>query len=87
MKTIKFILHKIVVIEVMLIILFFAGNLLEVSIPVITPFISACLTYLTPVAIIALIGYIVLSLLSLKVVEIALGVVLGGIILYYIFNH
>ena len=84
MKTIKFILQKIVIIEVMLIILFFACNLFGVSISIVDTIINTGLTYLTPISIIALIGYIILSLLSFKIVEIAIGVVLGGIILYYI---
>lgn len=87
MKTIKFILEKIVIVEVMLIILYFAKNLFGVSIPIFDLIIGTGLTYLTPIAIIALVGYVILSLLSFKVIEIALGIVLGGIILYYIFNH
>lgn len=87
MKTIKFILQKIIIIEVMLVILFFICNLFEVSIPIIDLIIGTSLKYLTPIAIISLIGYIILSLLSLKIVEIALGIVLGGIILYYLFYN
>ena len=87
MKTIKFILQKIVIVEVMLIILYFAYNLFELSIPIVDTVFSLGLTYLTPVAVIALIGYIILCLLSFKIVEIALGIILGGVILYYIFNH
>ena len=49
--------------------------------------IGTGLTYLTPVAVISLIVYIILSLLSFKIIEIALGIVLGGIILCYIFNR
>lgn len=85
MKTIKFILQKIIIVEVMLIILFFVCNLFGVSIPVVDTIINTGLTYLTPISIVALIGYVILSLLSFKIIEIALGVVLGGIILYYIF--
>lgn len=87
MKTIKFILQKIIIVEVMLIILFFAKNLFNVSIPIIDTIITTGLTYLTPVSIIALILYIILSLLSFKIIEIALGLVLGAIIIYYLFNH
>lgn len=87
MKTIKFLLQKIVIVEVMLIILYFAKTLFEVSMPIADLIIDTGLTYLTPVAIIAFIGYIVLSLFSFKIIEIALGIVLGGIILYYFFNH
>lgn len=87
MKTIKFILQKIVIVEVMLIILYLACNFFGVSIPIVSTIISYGLKYLTPIAIISLVGYIILSLLSFKIVEIALGIVLGGIILYYLFNH
>lgn len=87
MKTLKFILHKIVIIEVMLIILYIASSFFGVSIPVISTIITYGLKYLTPIAVIALIGYIILCLLSFKIVEIALGIVLGGIILYYLFNY
>lgn len=87
MKTIKFILQKIIIVDVMLIILYFATNLFGVSISIVDTILSVGLTYLTPIAIISLIGYVILSILSFKIVEIALGVVLGGIILYYFFNH
>lgn len=87
MKTLKFVLQKIVIVEVMLIILFFAKNLFGISISIIDLIIRTGLKYLTPISIIALMLYIILSLLSFKIIEIALGIVLGGIILYYIFNH
>lgn len=87
MKTIKFILHKIIIIEVMLIILSLVCSFFGVSIPFINTFLEYGLKYLTPLAVIAFVGYIILSLLSFKVVEIAVGIVLGGIILYYLFSH
>ena len=87
MNTIKFILQKIIIVEVMLIILFFAQSIFGVSLPIISTIISFGLTYLTPISIIALILYIILSLLSFKIIEIALSIVLGGLILYYFFNH
>lgn len=87
MKTIKFILQKIIIVEVMLIILLFIKNIFSVSMPIIDLIIGTSLTYLTPIAIISLIGYIILCLFNFKIVEIALGIVLGGTILYYIFNH
>ena len=87
MKTLKFIAQKIVIVEVMLIILFFAKSLFEISIPIIDSIISIGLLYLTPISIGALVLYVILSLLSFKIIEIAFGVVLGGIILYYIFNR
>lgn len=91
MKALKFILQKIVIVEVMLIVLFLAKRGMNIVVPgidnIIEMILTTGLTYLTPVAVIALVGYIILSLLSFKIVEIALGVVLGGIILYYLFNH
>ena len=87
MKTLRFILQKIVIIEVMLIILYFACSFFEINIPIANLIINTGLKYLTPVAIVSLVLYIILSLLSFKIIEIALGVVLGGVILYYFFNH
>lgn len=86
MKTLKFILQKIIIVEVMLIILYFACNYFGVSIPIVNTIITYGLKYLTPIAFISLIGYIILCLLNFKIVEIALGIVLGGIILYYLFK-
>ena len=86
MNTLKFILQKIIIVEVMLIILYFVCNYFDVSIPVISTIITYGLKYLTPVAIISLIGYIILCLLNFKIVEIALGIVLGGNILYNLFK-
>lgn len=87
MKTIRFLLQKIVIVEVMLIILFFAKSLFQVSIPIVDLFINTGLKYLTPISIVAFILYIIVSLLSSKLIETALGVVLGGIILYYLFTY
>lgn len=87
MKTVRFILQKIVIVEVMLIILFLAKNLFEVSIPIIDFIIDTSLMYLTPISVIAFILYIILSIFSLKILEIAIGVILGGIILYYLYTY
>ncbi len=86
MKTIRFLLQKIVIVEVMLIILFFAKSFFSISIPIADLIIDTGLQYLTPVSVIALVLYIILSLFSSKLVETALGIVLGGIILYYLFR-
>ena len=64
MKTIKFILGKIVIVEVMLMILYFATLTFNVHISLIDNIISVSLKYLTPVAILAIIPYIILSLLD-----------------------
>ena len=87
MKLLKFILQKIVIVEVMLIILYFACSFFGVNISIFNLIINTGLKYLTPIAVIALVGYIVLSLLTSKIVETIIGVVLGGIILYYLFNY
>ena len=86
MKTLKFLAQKIVIIEVMLIILFFAFNLFNVNIDILNSIISTSLIYLTPISVVALILYIILSILTSKIVETAIGVALGGLILYYLFN-
>ena len=52
MKAIKFILHKIIIVETMLIILFFICNLFGVSISIVDLIIGTGLKYLTPVAIV-----------------------------------
>ncbi|MBQ8681733.1 MAG: hypothetical protein IJ509_02355 [Bacilli bacterium] len=87
MKTIRFILQKIIIVETMLIILYFACSLFGVNIEIFNLIINTGLKYLTPISVIALILYIILSLLSSKIVETIIGVVLGGIILYYLFNY
>lgn len=87
MKTLKFLTQKIVIIEVMLIILFFACTLFNIDISIFNTFINTALIYLTPISIIALIIYIILCILTSKIMETALGVVIGGLILYYLFNY
>lgn len=87
MKTIRFLLQKIVIVEVMLIILFFAKSLFGVSISIVDLIVDTGLTYLTPISIIAFILYIIFSLLSSQLIETVLGVVFGGIILYYLFTY
>ena len=87
MKTIKFLLHKIIIIETMLIKLYFATSLFNINISIINTIINTSLLYLTPVSIIALILYIILCILSSKIIETAISIVIGGIILYYLFNY
>ena len=87
MKIVRFLAEKIIIIELMLFILFFAKSLFAISIPIVDLIINKGLQYLTPIAIISLIVYIILSLLSSKLIETALGVVLGGLILYYLFAY
>lgn len=87
MKTIKFILKKIIIIEVMLIILFLISNLFGKYLPIITPIINIMLYYITPISVIALVIYMILSLLSIKLIEILINIVLGSIIIYYLINY
>lgn len=84
MKTIKFILGKIVIVEVMLIILYFATFTFNVHISLIDDIISLGLKYLTPVAVLAIIPYIILSLLDNRFVETVVAVVIGILIAYYL---
>lgn len=87
MKTIRFILEKIVIVEVMLLILFFAKNLFGVSIPIVDLIINTGLKYLTPISIIALVLYVILSILSSKIISTIISIVLAGFIIYYILYY
>lgn len=87
MKTIKFLLQKIIIVETMLIILYFACSLFNVNIGIFDTIINTSLIYLTPISIIALILYIIVCILSSKIIETIIGVVVGGLILYYLFNY
>ena len=83
MKLLTFLSKKVVIVEVMLIIL----NIVMLYFGIIFPILTTFLIFLTPIAIIALIIYIILSLLNTRIIETALGVVLGGIILYYLLKY
>lgn len=83
MKLLQFLAEKVVVLEVMLIILNVSMLYFGLSLPLLTTF----LVFLTPIAVIALILYIILALLNSRLIQTALGVVLGGIILYYLFKY
>lgn len=87
MNLIKFILKKLIIIEVMLIILFLASNLFGVNLPIINPIINAMLYYITPISVIALIIYLILSLLSIKLIEILISIALCGVIIYYLISY
>lgn len=87
MKTLLFIIKKIIIIEIMLIILYIAKSYFGIDIDILNLIIDTSLKYLTPIAIVSVIPYIILSILSSKVGEIVLGIVLGGIILYFIFKY
>lgn len=86
MKTLKFILSKIIIVEVMLIVLYFATVTFNVHIDLFDNVISFFLKYLTPVAILAIIPYIILSILDNRFVEIVIAVIVGILIVYYLFR-
>lgn len=83
MKFIKFILQKIIIVEVMLLILYFAKSYFGVNIDIVNYIVDNGLDILTPIAIFSIIPYIILCVLSNSIVEIILGVVIGGVILHY----
>lgn len=87
MKFIKFILQKIIIVEIMLIIIYIAKSYFGVNIGLVNLIVDTSLKYLTPIAILSVIPYFILSILSNRVVETILGVVLGGVILYFIFKY
>lgn len=83
MKFIKFILQKIIIVEVMLLILYFAQSYFGVNIDIVNYIVDNGLDILTPIALFSVIPYIILCILSNSIVEIILGVVIGGVILHY----
>ena len=87
MSFIRFILAKIVIVEVMLLILLFAMNLFGISIEPITTILTTVVKYLTPIAVICLIPYLILSLFSTKILDVITAIIVGGIIVYYIFVY
>ena len=54
-KLIKFFSEKIVIVEVMLLLLYFVGTYFGVVIPYLTSFLDRALVFLTPIAVVALI--------------------------------
>ena len=87
MKLIKFLLQKIIIVEVMLIILYFACSLFNVDMGIINTIINTSLIYLTPISIVALLLYIIVCILSSKIIETIISIVVGGLILYYLVNY
>ena len=87
MKLIKFLLQKIIIIEIMLIVLYFACSLFSVDMGIINTIINTSLIYLTPISIVALVLYIIVGILSSKIVETIISIVVGGLILYYLVNY
>ena len=83
MRLLQFLAEKVVIVEVMLIILHIAMIYFGLSIPLLTTF----LLFLTPVSVVAFLLWIVFSLLNTRIVQTALGIVLGGIILYYLITY
>ena len=87
MKTLKFILEKIIIIEVMLIILYIACQTFSIDIEIINLIINTGLIYLTPIAIFSLIGYLILSLLTSKIIGTILSIVVSILIAYYLITY
>ena len=84
MKIIRFVLEKILIVEVMLLVLYFAKTFFNVDISIVNLIVDNGLKYLTPISIPALVLYFLTYILDLKIVKIAIGIALGGIILYYL---
>jgi len=82
-KLMKFLSEKIVIVEVMLLLLHFIGNYFEVEIPYLTSFLDTALVFLTPIAIVALIVFIVFSILDHKLIKILIIIVLAILIYKY----
>lgn len=87
MKTLKFILEKIVIVEVMLIILYIACQTFSINIEIINLIINTSLSHLTPIAIFALIGYLILSLLTSKLIGTIISIIIAILIAYYLITY
>ena len=81
----KFILSKIITIEVMLLILFFALNLFGLSLGIFNTIIYTSLKYLTPIAIICFIPYLILSVLDSNLIKMIISIIIGSLIVCYIY--
>lgn len=84
MKLIRFILEKILIVEVMLLLLYFAKTFFNIDINFVNLIVDNGLKYLTPIAIPSLILYFLTYLLDTKIVKIAIGIAIGGLLLYYL---
>lgn len=84
MKLIRFVLKKILIVEVMLLVLYFAKTFFNLDINFVNLIVDNGLKYLTPIAVPSLILYFLTYLLNSKIIKIAIGIALGGIILYYL---
>lgn len=87
MKLLRFLLEKIVIVEVMLIILFLAKRWFGVTISMVDSIVDTSLFYLTPIAIVALVLYIIVEFLNSSLIKLILGIVIGGLILYYLYFY
>lgn len=84
MKLIRFILEKILIVEVMLLVLYFAKTFFNIDISIVNLIVDNGLKYLTPISVPALILYFLTYLLDTKIIKIAIGIAIGGILLYYL---
>lgn len=85
-KLIKFFSEKIVIVEVMLLLLHFVGTYFGVVIPYLTSFLDRALVFLTPIAVVALIVFIVFSILDHKLIKMLIVIVLAILIYKYYIN-
>ena len=85
-KLIKFFSEKIVIVEVMLLLLYFVGTYFGVVIPYLTSFLDRALVFLTPIAVVALIVFIVFSILDHKLIKMLIVIVLAILIYKYYIN-
>ena len=85
-KLIKFFSEKIVIVEVMLLLLHFVGTYFGVVIPYLTSFLDRALVFLIPIAVVALIVFIVFSILDHKLIKMLIVIVLAILIYKYYIN-
>ena len=70
----------------MLLLLYFVGTYFGVVIPYLTSFLDRALVFLTPIAVVALIVFIVFSILDHKLIKMLIVIVLAILIYKYYIN-
>lgn len=68
----------------MLLILYFAKEFFNINIDFVNLIVDNGLKYLTPIAVVSLVLYFLTYLLDSKIIKIAIGIAIGGVLLYYL---
>ena len=87
MSFIKFILGKIVIVEIMLLLLYFSLTFFNLSLSPYDTILITCLKYLTPIAAICFIPYLILSVLGSDFVKMIISIIIGILLVFYFVTY